>query len=372
MATNAYTLKKTILITCLTLILVLTFGCETVLSLKNRAFSHPGGMHPKEKIIDVREKIQQGDRFYVSAYQKLKEQADANLNREPNAPEDFSVPGYYDDPEGHRAAMDQLSLDAWAGYSCALAWQYVPDNERVKYAEHAKKVILNWATVNKKASNYDGDLAMADAGAGLVFAAELLSDFSGWTDTEQNQFEEWLKLVYMPTCQKIVYEPNNWGDWGILGLTAAHYFLDDEDEMDDDIAILQARIDKTINADGSMPEEVKRDKRGLWYTYFALAPLTAACQIAYDATETDLFKYKGNDGAGIEEALDYLLKYTVTPDGWPHFDGKLNMGSRTLYPGNLFEAMYGIYEKQEYLDYLKDARPLIVFGHHYAWALPTL
>jgi hypothetical protein len=122
-----------------------------------------------------------------------------------------------------------------------------------------------------------------------------------------------------------------------------------------------------------MPAETRRDKNGIWYTYFAIAPLTAACQIAYNARAVDLFHYKGKEGAGIEQALDYLLQYSREPEKWPHYRGEgINLPQPGRWPGNLFEAMSGIYGKEEYEAWVEDARPIMVHGHHYAWAIPTL
>ena len=48
------------------LVLLLSIGCKPVMSQKKHPFTHPGGIHPKEKTADVREKIKQGNSFYVS------------------------------------------------------------------------------------------------------------------------------------------------------------------------------------------------------------------------------------------------------------------------------------------------------------------
>jgi hypothetical protein len=34
--------------------------------------------------------------------------------------------------------------------------------------------------------------------------------------------------------------------------------------------------------------------------------------------------------------------------------------------------MSGIYGKKEYEVWIKDARPIMLHGHHYAWTFPTL
>jgi len=338
-----------------------------------QSFEHPGGLHSQSQLETARMLISTGDSIRTGAYNLLLEQAEQGLEKLPDPPADFNVPGYYDDAGGHREMMGRLSTDAWVAYSCAVAYQLTPGPERVQYAEKAAEILDAWATVNKKTSNYDGDLAMADAGAGFVFAAELLSDYEGWKETEKTAFSTWLVDVYLKSCLIVSERPNNWGDWGILGCIATHYYLDDAKALDADILYIRKKIDESIASDGHLPHETKRGKRGIWYSYFALAPLTAACQIALNASGTDLFHFRGTDGAGIEQALDYLLRYCEKPETWPHYsEADLNMPQPHAYPGNLFEAMLGIYGKKKYGNWILHARPIMVYGHHYAWNLPTL
>jgi hypothetical protein len=338
-----------------------------------QVFEHPGGLHSRTQLETARIQIAAGTSSLVAAFEALLEQANLALERSPKAVEDFSVPGYYRDAKGHREVMGWLSDDSWAAYSCAIAYQLIEGNERIQYAEKASELLTAWARTNKRTSNDDGDLAMADAGAGLVFAAELLSHYDGWNKEEREAFKKWITNVYLISCQKIADRANNWGDWGMLGCIASHYLLDDKKGLDADIENIRKKIDKSIAADGHLPHETKRGKRGIWYTYFSLAPLTAACEVAANARGVDLYHFRGEDGAGIERALDYLLQYCREPERWPHYQqNDLRLANAKGYPGNLFEAMHGIYGKSEYESWIEDSRPIMVHGHHYAWAVPTL
>ena len=334
---------------------------------------HPGGLHSQKQIEVARKNIECGIQPWITAYKALIEEAKKNVEKLPEAVVDFNVPGYYEDAKEHRKMMGRLSRDAWAAYSCAIAYQLTTGKEGMQYASKAIQILMAWAVTNTKTSSYDGDLAMADAGVGLIFAAELMTGYKEWNKEQQSVFKNWVTSVYLNSCKKIAEESNNWGDWGNLGCIASHYFLDDKDAIYNDIERIKKRIDRAIDADGSMPHEIARGKRGMWYTYFSLAPLTASCQIALNACGIDLFNFKGKDGVGIEQALDYLLYYEQAPENWPHYEGKdLLKGKPELYPGNLFEAMYGIYGKEEYGTWVKGARPVMVYGHHYAWAVPSL
>ncbi len=337
------------------------------------SFEHPGGLHSRRQLENARVRISAHEQPWAAAYEALLKEAQKGRERTPEPLSDFNVPGYYVDAEGHQKAMGRLSKDAWVAYSCAVAYQLTSKQERIQYADKAIQVLNAWATTNQKTSNHDGDLAMADAGVGFVLAAELMTDYDGWTEDQRTQFKKWLKDVYLKSCELIVKRTNNWGDWGVLGCIASHYFLDDAKALDSDIERIRTKIDHAIEADGRMPAEISRGKNSIWYTYFALAPLTAACQIAANARTIDLFHFKGKDGAGIEDALDYLLKYSREPSTWPHYTkNDLSLPKQKAWPGNLFDAMSGIYAKKAYETWIKESRPIMVYGHHYAWALPTL
>jgi hypothetical protein len=338
-----------------------------------RKFEHPGGLHSREEIRTARAKIAAGAQSWKKAYQALVKQAGRGLERKPAPIANFNVPGYYGNPKGHRERSKRLHTDVWAAYSCALAYQLTAGNQRSRYADKAVQVLAAWAKVNTRTSGGDGTLVMAYGGVGLVFAAELLSDYRGWSASQRADFKKWVRGVYLKACTSIAGRGNNWGDWGVLGCTASHHFLDDAKGLDADIARIRKKIDASIAADGRMPAETGRGKNGIWYTYFALAPLTAACQVARNGRGVDLFHYKGKDGAGIERALDYLLRYCKAPKKWPHYRGKdLNLPDPRHWPGNLFQAMAGIYGKKQYADWPDRSRPIMLFGHHYAWSVPTL
>lgn len=347
----------------------------TILSatINAKELQHPGGLHTQSQLNAAKTKINAGDKTATTAFKALIKQVDINLKRTPHAVVDYNVPGYYTDAQGHRDAMSRLSQDGWAAYSCAVAYQLTSDKNRSQYAEKTIQILDAWAVTNKKTSNADGDLAMADAGTSLIFAAELMTSCDQWTIKQRETFKGWIKNVYLPSCEKIVNRKNNWGDWGILGCIASYYFLDNVDALDKYISQIKPKIDLEIAADGSMPHETKRGKNGIWYTYFALAPLTSACQIALNARQIDLFHTKGSDGAGIEEALDYMLTYCHNPRSWPHYKKEnLSLPTQGNWPGNLYEAMSGIYARKDYKEWIKKARPIMVYGHHYAWTVPTL
>ena len=331
------------------------------------AYPHPGGMHPQEQIAFVKEKIQQKQHPYYDAYLQLIAYADSALSHKNHALPDFNVPGYYDDAEGHRASSRSLQADAFDAYACALAYQL---SGKEIYATKALSFLMAWATTNTKYSNDDGSLVMAYSGTAMINAAELLVTYEGWKEQDQAQFFSWVRNVYRKAANEIRYRKNNWADWGRLGSILSAYLLDDTAEVKENIRLIKSDLFHKIADDGHMPEEVRRERNGIWYTYFSLAPITAACWVALQADGTNLFTYQENE-TSIKSALDYLWYHNQHPNQWQWFENP-RTGSPSSWPGNLLEAMHGIYGDEKYSTYVEEARPLAYPTHHFAWTFPTL
>ena len=345
--------------------------------LRLHLFTHPGGLHSQAELDLARKRVAAGGEPQSSAFAALLAIARKNIGRSPSAPRTFDVPPYYGDPEGHRKASRPLSRDAQTAYACAIIYQLAPETfrrEALSCADKAVEILSSWSQINRAVAGSDGPLVMTYAGVGFVLAAELLSDYSGWVMLHRMQFDTWLSSVYLPAASAEAPSTNNHGDWGILGKLASHHYLGDQRAFVKDIQQLKYKIDVTIAQDGQMPEETGRGRHGIWYTYFALAPLTAAVEIVYNATGEDLYHYKGRDGAGISDALAYLYRFILSPSKWPHFRDYQALVKPTAraWPNNLFEAMAGVYGDDRYDTLVQDARPVTVMQHHFAWSVPTL
>lgn len=328
-------------------------------------YNHP--MHPVQQIDFVKEQVKLKKEPYYTAYQQLIHYADSVLNAEQHALVDFAVPGYYDKPEEHRANSLAIQHDAFAAYCSALAYRL---SDEKKYGEKAVYFLNTWASVNKKYSEHDGVLVMAYSGSGLMIGAELMADTEIWKEEDKEIFRQWILNVYRPAVNEIRVHKNNWADWGRFGSLLAASFLNDSAEVAENVRLIKSDLFEKISADGSMPEETRRGNNGIWYTYFSLAPMTSACWLVYNLTGENLFTWEEND-TSMKKALDYLLYYEQHPDEWT-FHQHPNTGKNDVWPENLFEAMYGIYRDEKYLNFVRPARPIIYPKHHFAWVFPTL
>jgi rhamnogalacturonyl hydrolase YesR len=330
-------------------------------------FAHPGMIHSADQLDETRQMVFQEQQPWKDASDDLllRANGDEGMGRSSHAIADFNVPGYYIDPEGHIRASEALNGDGWAAYACALAYQLTGDPV---YAQKSIELLNAWAYLNTRYSGADGALVMSYAGVSLAFAGDLIWSSDLWDPADRDQFRRWVSTVLRSAGDGIKTRPNNWGAWGTLAVIASDYLLDDVAGVDAEVARLQSRIDTSIALEGYLPDETSRGDRGIWYTYFALAPLTAGCQIAWNARGVDLFHY-----GRLHLAVDYLFYYSLHPDQWPHYGGQqVLLPTPDNWPGNLFEAMVRIYNAPDYENWIAATRPHVLKGHHYAWTVPTL
>jgi hypothetical protein len=339
-----------------------------LLSLMNTpVMSQSGGMHPEKQIEYVKKQIKNKNSRFTLAYKELLQFADKAITNPVHALTDFSVPGYYQDAVGHRTNSRSLQSDAFDAYASALAYRLSNDK---KYAQNAIRFLNAWSFKNEKYSEADGSLVMAYSGTAMVMAAELLKTTKDWKKADRAQFDKWLTNVYGKACNEIRNRKNNWADWGRLGSILTASYLNDQAEIKENIRLIKSDLFDKIADDASMPHETRRGNNGIWYTYFSLAPITAACWVAYQATGENIFTLsQGN--RSLKSAMDYLYHYNLHPNEWTWFDGP-NVGTPSKWPGALFEAMAEIYNEPKYSDYAEKGRPIVYDTHHFAWTFPTL
>lgn len=339
--------------------------CLSVICLRAQKIMHPGGMHTQKQLNTTKSKLDTPP--YREAYKQLLSYADSASRHPVHSLVDFSVPGYYVDAEGHRTNSRSLQSDAFDAYASALAFSLSGKEE---YASNAIRFLNAWSYKNTGYSQADGSLVMAYSGTAMVMAAELLYNTPQWKAADKAQFSNWVSNVYKRACNEIRNRKNNWADWGRFGSLLSANFLNDFAEVEENIRLIKSDLADKIAEDGSMPHETRRGANGIWYTYFSLAPITAACWVVYNSTGENLFTWS-QDGRSLKRALDYLYRYTLQPESWPWFE-KPNRGSPNRWPGNLFEALSDIYNEQNYAAYSDPARPVSYPVHHFAWTFPTL
>lgn len=330
-------------------------------------FAQKGVMHPETQIDFVVQQIKQNTEPFLSEYNRLLNSVNEAIDIQNHALVDFSIPGYYQNPEEHKKNKLGLQTDAFNAYSCALAYRLGAGEV---YGKRAYQLLNVWAETNKTYSEYDGSLVMVYLGSGLLIAAQLMKETDIWHEEEQTIFKDWVKSVYQKACNEIRYRSNNWADWGRFGSLLSASYLDDTNEITENIRLIKSDLFHKIAVDGSMPEETRREVNGIWYTYFSLAPITASCWLVYNATGENLFTWEVNN-VSIKTALDYLFYYNKHPEEWRWFENPRTDPFKE-WPENLFEAMASIYQFSEYSKHIASKGTLNYLTHHFAWTFPTL
>ena len=355
------------------LIFSIVFCFISWLSFQHKLYANDkiSGMHPQKQIDFVKAQIKNKKEPYLTALKTLIIKADSALLVNQHAVEDFSIPGFYSDKEGHRKTSLALQVDGFSAYTCALAYQLTG---KTKYAVKAVYFLNSWAAINKKYSQLDGSLVMSYSGTTMMMAAELLKNNKNWKAKEQEQFAWWTKNVFRHAANSIRYRNNNSGDWSRFASLLADVYLNDQEDFQKNVEMIKNELFKQIAPDGHMVEEVKRQGNGIWYTYFSLAPISASFWVVYNQTGENLFALEKN-GASLKKGLDYLLYHNQHPEEWTWFKNPVTGNKATatgFWPANLLEAMNGIYHSNDFDAFVAPYRPIVYPRHDYAWTYPTL
>jgi hypothetical protein len=312
--------------------------------------------------------------------------AEKYLDREPQPPADYNVPYYYMNKEACMTAKKALSDDAFAAYTLALAYKLSEKEDAGEYAAAAVRILDRWARTNKKISGFDGDLTACYCGVPMVNAAELINDYPGWSDVQKQTFRSWLSDTLAPSADSIKHDKNNHGCWGLYASLACNHFLENFRGFEEDTELLKKHISSMIDESGELPAENKRTNSGMWYTYFALCPMSCSAAIVTNAAGEDMFAYTDSSGRGLKLALDKFFTYCREPQSWPYekpqgitgalhnlfypSSDKPRLPRPDSWPGNLYEVAGGIYNEPAWDQWLKPHRP-IQGGRGWCWASIT-
>ena len=289
-----------------------------------------------------------------------------------------------------------MYLDSNNAYILSLAYKITGED---KYAEKALYFIKSWSEKNKeykgfgfdvkldpsltctyKCANWynqtGADLYMTTNGVALIQSAILLRDYKGFTKELKNTFSDWVRNVYRKSTDNYLYNNENFddnsGSWSNYGVIMTHVWFNDKKALLLDVEYMKKNIITQISADGILKSEQSRGTKAMWYTYYSLAPMTAASMVLYNETGVDLFHYKNSTGSTIETALDTYFLQTVNPKLYPWVNGTIGtLPSRSKWGGNMFEGLATFLNKPEWKNWLGNQN-VMYFTSHTAWSVPSL
>ena len=220
-----------------------------------------------------------------------------------------------------------------------LALAYYFSGEKV-YAQHAAKLLRVWFLDSATRMNPNLDFGQAikgvntGRGAGLIDtrhyiklidAIGLLQDSKSWTDNDQKGMQKWFSdfLEWMQTSEigkDEMKAENNHGVWYDAQRLSMALFIGDK-ELAKKIALNAAeRLDKQMDKDGRLPEEMERTI-SLHYTTFAMEAFFIIAHMA-EKIGIDLWTMTTPSGKSLKKGFDYEEGYPLLMDAAVHFNCK--------------------------------------------------
>lgn len=251
-----------------------------------------------------------------------------------------------------------FEADGTAAYGLAIAFRISADE---RYGRHAADILRAWvggvsAVVDTCPNSGDchTTLIVSRLGAAFVFAADLLGGASFWTTADRAELADWLQRIILPAASERI---NNWGDAGTLLRVAVTDFVGDDAGFARALNHWRGLMD-LVQADGSIPEEVRRGSLGLQYTQEALQYKIAVAEIA-GRRGIDLWSYKGSAGGTLRAAMDTLARYWFAPGDWPYGTDEIVVPR----PGAVWELAYSRWLEPAWVPIVTARRPYGNLGH---------
>ncbi len=313
------------------------FLCHTgIYGLRAQTFKHPGLLNTTEDYSLIKKKVNEKEEPWKSGYLKIP----VFLDHQPG-PVDVYIDG-----AGHRDEQDinmqKLTADGMAAYGSALHWVVTGDTAHiVKTIE----IVNAWAYTLKQIDPWqDGSLSTSYGWPCLIYAAEIARHlYSGWKTGDVEGFEAFLSGLIWDGTEKALKRENNWRSMAIFCRMAIAIFTDNRNRYESTIEELKKQILSYCYPSGQCLETA----RDLWHSQMGMAPLVAACEMAWHQGD-DLYSLENNRLLGsVEWHIPFIMDET---EGWPKvFDSPKYEPSS---PGNegrpwpFYEMMYNHYHNR--------------------------
>ncbi len=323
----------------------------------------------REIILDRIDKKQEPQ---YTAYQELLMEADKQLAFSPSPPESLHIMGGYEPNSNLSEIREILWENAYAAYTCALAWDL---SNNMKYAQKATDILMAWANAGPTFTGADSGLQLGSYFNPMLYAADLLGHYPGWKEGERAQFESWWRqevLINGAVLQTLRVKDNNWKDAGLLGVISAAVVFEDRDLLKE--ALIQQtsyfypRQDSSVRLKGEdwkfeknekgeyLPREVVRNdgSSGLTYTGYALTTMVQHFEIARYCGFNHWHNVAEN-GASMYGIINQLFRWDIKNDPffWHNDPGKNSTRKNTYeIANNHFDV------SSDFKDWIINNRPL--------------
>lgn len=281
------------------------------------SFVHPGGMHTEADFARMRAKIATNAQPWLDGWNKLLANSHAQLTYAPNP-----QPIIYRGDDGvHGENYATLFNDIAAAYQCALRYQVGGDPN---YANKAVQIMNAWAvTLTNISGTSDRFLASGIYGYQFANAAEMMSRYSGWKESDKTAFKNMMLDVFYPMNHDFLVRHNDaclghyWANWDLCNMAsiaAIGVLCDDQTKFDEAVDYFKNGLGNGAigNAAYYMHSghlcQWQESGRDQGHNTLGVALMGPLCEVAWNQG-VDLYGYAGNRFlAGCE----YIAKYNLT------------------------------------------------------------
>jgi hypothetical protein len=263
----------------------------------------------------------------------------------------MTIKGGYEADTNIGEARGLLGKESRAAYSSALVYAITGDT---RYADNAARFLDAWAEASPAFDGMDAGLQLGSYFAGMLFAADLLHSYEGWSIDRRKQFEKWWREKVMPHTEHVSYLGNNWGDAGLLGVMSAAVVFEDRELLTRALNRLQQYFHTSpygrrpddaewkIARDEHgphLPAESARKDRGIVYHNYALASMVQCFEIAR-YTGYDFWDRRTQLGVTIPEVIRQVHAWDFLNAEYAR-DPRPLRGFRSMAADNMYELVLG-------------------------------
>lgn len=320
----------------------------------------------------ILERITAKQQPQYDTYLLLLEEAEKQMHFKPNPPKKMKIMGGYESGSNLSKMREILWNHAYAAYTCALAYDL---SGREEYAEKAKYVLMTWANKGTVFTGADRGLQLGSFFNPMLYAADLLNNYQGWSENEKQKFESWWRnevLIRGEVLRVMRVKDNNWKDAGLLGvITAAVVFHDREllkEAVMQQISYFYPRKDSSVRIPGKswkfekdengeyLPREVVRNdgRSGLTYSAYALTTMVQHFEIARYCGFNHWNKVSSN-GASLQGIIYQYYQWDIQKRTFAWNENP----KRTTVRRNVYEISNNIFDfGYEFRKWVTENRPL--------------
>lgn len=235
---------------------------------------------------------------------------------------------------------DYLAANRLGQETRHLAIAYVLTGDR-RYADKAALLIRTWMLdpgtyMEPRLSNTQSWIELYITIPSVIYAIDLLRDAPSWQAGEFDAVLEWVR-TFSGEARKLRHE-NNFENWRLVLLSISGGTLHDDALQEEAFARFRAMVPIQMDTDGIMIEEIGRT-RSLSYSLYALNAMMITAEVAR-RQGVDLYRWRTEDGRGLDMAMAYHAPYAVDPASWPHEQMSPVLATDNMAMFELADAVY--------------------------------